>query len=293
MFAGAWAVYGILSAALTAVMMLLQERWKVEPFSLALWCKIACVVALLPVMPFTGFPPDPWFYIWTFPTAVIFAIADVILFRHLPLVGAGVVSRVLPVTVIVGFFLWFAADPSIISKYTDQPMVSAGIVGALCTAAFFSMRLRKCEVSMKALRVLWFVMCSNVAGPMLTKAAMQHAEALQGAIAYTFVQALMMVAIWLCWLFAAKPVAPRSLVQRKTWQPGLLIGVVMVLGVTVYVLSVAFVDNPGYVSAIRLVNTVMILGAHRMMGKRDESDVVSGLGIVAAAAALIVLKEQL
>jgi len=288
-----WAIYGLLSAALTAVMMLMQEKLKVEPFSLALWCKIACVVALLPVMPFIGFPTDPWFYIWTFPTAVIFAVADVILFRHLPLVGAGVVSRVLPVTVIVGFFLWFAADPSIISQYTDKPLISALIAASLCAAAFFSMRLRKCEVSMKALRVLWFVMLSNIAGPMLTKVAMNHAPVMQGAIAYTFVQALMMVAIWLCWLYIAKPVAPGSLLKKKIWQPGLAIGGVMVLGVTVYVLSVATVDNPAYVSAIRLVNTVMILAAHKMMSRKDESDVASGLGIVASAAALIVLREQL
>lgn len=288
-----WAIYGLLSAAFTAVMMLMQERLKVEPFALALWCKIACVIALMPAMPFMGFPADPWFYIWTFPTAVIFAVADVILFRHLPLVGAGVVSRVTPVTVIIGFLLWFAFDPSMIGSYTAKPVISALIIAALCASAYFSMRLRKCEVSMKALRVLWFVLLASIAGPMLTKAAMNHAPPLQGAVAYTFVQALMMVALWLGWLFVAKPVPVRHLVKRSTWQPGLAIGGVMVLGVTVYVLSVATIDNPGYVSAIRLVNTVMILAAHKWMGKKDESDVVSGLGIVASAAALIVLREQL
>jgi hypothetical protein len=63
--------------------------------------------------------------------------------------------------------------------------------------------------------------------------------------------------------------------------------------VTVYVMSVAYVDNPGYVSAVRLINTVLILGAHRMMGKKDDSDVASGFGIVASAFAVIVLREQL
>lgn len=288
-----WALYGLLSAALTAVMMLMQEKLKVEPFALALWCKIACVIALLPVMPFTGFPPDPWFYIWTFPTAVIFAVADVVLFRHLPVVGAGVVSRVSPVTVIIGFLLWFAVEPSLVSGYAQRPMISALIVLSLCASVFFSMRLRKCEVSMKALRVLWFFLLASILGPMLTKAAMNHAAPLQGAIAYTFVQALMMVAIWLGWLFIAKPLPARDIIKRDTWRHGLMVGSLMVLGVTVYVLSVATVDNPGYVSAIRLVNTVMILAAHKWMGKKDESDVVSGLGIVASAAALIVLREQI
>jgi hypothetical protein len=53
------------------------------------------------------------------------------------------------------------------------------------------------------------------------------------------------------------------------------------------------VDNPGYVSALRLVNTVLIVAAHKWMGKKDDSDVVSGFGIVASAAAIVLLKEQL
>ena len=288
-----WAIFGLVSAVLTAAMMLMQERMKVEPFALAFWCKAACVIALFPLVLVYGLPPDPMFYVWIAPTAVIFAVADVMLFRHLPEIGAGVISRLLPLTVIIGFFLWFAIDSSSIANYAAHPVTSALIVAALCSAAFFSMRLRKCTVSMKAVRLLWFVLCANVAGPLLTKVATGYAPPLQGGIAYTFVQALMMIILWLAYLFIAKPMPASSLLKKHAWQRGLGIGAIMAVGVTIYVMSLYFVDNPGYVSALRLVNTVIIVAAHRLMGKQDDSDMASGFGIVASAAALILLKAQL
>lgn len=287
-----WAIFGFVSAVLTALMMLMQEKMKIEPFALAFWCKVACVIALFPLVIIYGLPHDWLFYAWVAPTAVIFTIADVILFRHLPEIGAGVTSRVLPVTVIISFVLWFACEPSIITNYMAHPAISAMIALSMASAAFFSMRLRKCTVSMQALRLLWFVLCANVAGPLLTKAATDHAPPLQGGIAYTFIQAAMMIALWLCYLFIAKPMKPRDLLKKYDLQRGLFIGTFMAVGVTVYVMSVSYVDNPGYVSALRLVNTVLIVAAHRFMGKKDDSDLVSGFGIVASAAALVVLKAQ-
>lgn len=288
-----WAIFGFVSAVLTALMMLMQEKMKVQPFALAFWCKVACVIVLFPLVLIYGMPHDWLFYAWVAPTAVIFTIADVILFRHIPEIGAGVVSRVLPVTVIISFLLWFAFDPSILSNYAAHPAVSAMIAISMAGAAYFSMRLRKCTVSMQALKLLWFVLCANIAGPILTKFATDHAPPLQGGIAYTFIQAAMMVTLWLGYLFIAKPLPPRDMLKKYDLKWGLFIGAFMAIGVTVYVMSVAYVDNPGYVSALRLVNTVLIVLAHKFMGKKDDSDVVSGFGIVACAAALIILKGQI
>lgn len=289
----AWAFFGLFSALMTAAMFLLQEKLRVNGFALAFWCKIACVIALFPLVIVYGLPRDMAFYLWVMPTAVMYAIADVILFRHLPDLGAGVISRLMPITVIAGFFLWFAFDPGSIHQYIDKPLIGGMIAAALGGAAYFSARLRKCIFTMKALRVLWFLMLCNTFAPALTKLAMNHADALQGGIAYTFVQALMMVLLWLAYLFAAKPMPAGDLLKRHSLRNGLLLGTLMAFGVTVYVLSVAFVDNPGYVSAVRLVSAVMIVAVHKMTGKKDDSDVASGFGVVGCTAAIIVLKEQL
>jgi len=289
----AWAIFGIFSAVMTAAMMLLQERLKVEPFALSIWCKIVCVVVLLPLVFIYGLPQDPMFYAYIAPTAVIFCIGDVIFFRRLPQIGAGVVSRLMPLTVIANFFLWFAVDPSLLQTHIAHPWVSLMIVLAIFAAVFFAMRLRKCTVTMQAVRLLWFMLVSNMVGPLLTKAATGYAPPLQAGIAYTFVQAAMMIAIWVIYLLVAKPLPLSSLLKKQAWQPSLMIGGVMAVAVTVYVISVDYVDNPGYVSAVRLINTVLILAAHKMMGKKDDSDVVSGFGIVASAFAVIVLREQL
>lgn len=278
---------------MTAAMFLLQEKLRVEGFALAFWCKVACVIALFPFVIIYGLPTDMAFYLWVAPTAIMYAIADVILFRHLPDLGAGVVSRLMPITVITGFFVWFLFDPASIRQYAENPVIAALIAASLGGAAYFSARLRKCVFTMKALRILWFMMVCNTFAPALTKEALGHATALQGGIGYTFAQALMMVVMWLGYLFIAKPMPPRDLMKRHSLRNGLLLGTIMAFGVTVYVLSVAFVDNPGYVSAIRLVSSVMIVAVHKAIGKKDDSDVASGFGIVGCTAALIVLKEQL
>ena len=43
-----WAGYGLMLALLSALMMLMQERMKVEGLALAIWCKISCAAATLP-----------------------------------------------------------------------------------------------------------------------------------------------------------------------------------------------------------------------------------------------------
>ncbi|TAL26997.1 MAG: hypothetical protein EPN97_18340 [Alphaproteobacteria bacterium] len=289
----AWAYLGLGTAVLAALMMLMQEKMKVEGFALAFWCKIACVITTLPFVIYYGLPSDPRFYLWLVPQSFLFAVSDVVMFRSLPKVGAGVVSRLLPSTVVIGFFLWFAVAPEEIKLYVDRPVIGSLIVVVLCGAAFFAMRLRKCVVSMQALRMLWFVLAANAVSPLMAKITTRYATVAQGAFGFTFAEALMMIAMWVVWLAVARPVSFSSLVEKRTWQRSLPIGIVTAVLVIIFVTSYYYIDNPGYVSAVQLVYAPIIMAAHKWMGKKDDSDVFAGLGIVACAMALIVLKTQL
>lgn len=289
----AWAYLGLGTAVLAALMMLMQEKMKVEGFALAFWCKVSCVVVTLPFVLYYGLPSDLRFYLWLIPQSLLFAVADVVMFRSLPIVGAGVVSRLLPSTVVLGFFLWFAVAPEEIKLYIDRPVIGSVIVVVLCGAAFFAMRLRKCAVSMQALRMLWFVLFANAISPIMAKITTRYATVAQGAFGFTFIEALMMIAMWAVWLAAAKPVPVSALIEKQTWQRSLPIGVVTAALVVVFVTSYYYIDNPGYVSAVQLVYAPLIMAAHKWMGKKDDSDVFAGLGIVACAMALIVLKAQM
>jgi hypothetical protein len=288
-----WAYLGLGTAVLAALMMLMQEKMKVEGLALAFWCKVVCVVTTLPFVLYYGLPSDPHFYLWLVPQSLFFAISDVVVFRSLPKIGAGVISRMLPSTVILGFFLWFVVAPEEIHLYLERPVIGSLIVAVLCGAAFFAMRLRKCAVSMQALRMLWFVLAVNTVSPILAKITTRYATMAQGAFGFTFIEALMMISMWTVWLAAAKPVPFSSLVEKHTWQRSLPIGLVTAALVIVFVTSYYFIDNPGYVSAVQLVYAPIIMAANKWMGKKDDSDVFSGLGIVACAMALIVLKTQL
>lgn len=288
-----WAFWGMLIAVLSAAMMLLQEKFKVDGFAMAVWCKVACIIVTFPFVLIYGLPDNPLFYLFLSFQAVLYAISDVVLFRAIPVVGAGVISRLFPVTIILSFLLWFAVDPALIPQYLDRPLISLSILAVLALTAYFSMSLRRCEVSMNAVRLLWFALFANILGPINAKLVVNNAALEQGPFAFTFVEAWMMIALWLLYWRAAKPITAAAFFKKECWQGGLVVGSVMAAMVMAFMVAFYHVDNPGYISAIKLLDAVVILGAHKLLGKQDGSNVYAGLGIVACAIALIVLKSQI
>ncbi|MCK5658866.1 MAG: hypothetical protein KAH96_03195 [Alphaproteobacteria bacterium] len=288
-----WEVYGLLAASLSALMMLMQERMKVDGFSLALWCKVACVITAFPFVLAHGLPSNPMFYFLLGIQALVFTISDVIFYRNIPLVGAGVMSRLMPMTVIFSFFLWFVIKPSEIAAYTATPVISIGILLSLVMTIWFSMRLKKCTVSRQAVRAIWFVLLAGTLGPLNLKVITFYADIEQGPWGYIFIEGWIMIAMWTVWLFVKRPVPPASLLQRRVFIPAIAIGIVQATFLFVMLTGIYNVDNPGYILTLKLLNAVIIIAAHKAMKKKDESDVISGLGIVACAAALIFMKGQM
>jgi hypothetical protein len=146
---------------------------------------------------------------------------------------------------------------------------------------------------MQTFRDIWFVIFAATAGPILTKMTTLYADMNEARYAYVFFQALMMMVLWLVYLFIRKPVPLDTFFARSTWQRGLLIGVVASGMVLAKFTSFYYVDNPAYIPAIIALDSVIILGAYKMGGRKIEGDIVSGLGIVACAAVLIILKAQI
>lgn len=222
----------------------------------------------------------------------MFAIADVILFRAIPVIGAGVISRLMPLSIILSFLLWFAIDPSLLLAYLEKPLIFCGILLTFFLTVYFGTQLKKCSISIQALKVIWFVIFANTAGAILAKIIMaQSTNPLQGALAFTFVEAWMMIAMWLLYIHRAKPIPFSALFEKKTALNGLIIGGIMAVNVVMLVASLHYVDNPGYVSALRFLDTVIIIFIHKMIGRQDNSNKMAGLGIAASAILLIILRE--
>lgn len=288
----AWAVFGMMAAALSALMMLLQERFRVDGFALAFWNKVACALVTLPFIIINGLPGNPLFYVFLGLGAVMYAVSDVVFFRAIPRVGAGMVSRILPGAVILSFLLWFAVKPELIDKYLQTPLYSALIFLTLCLSSWFAAHLRKCAVSMQAVRAIWFVIFAATVGPLLAKTVTTYADVGQGPYAYVFIEALMMMTLWAAFFAVRRPIPAAVMFSRHSIGCGLAIGCVMAGMVLLNVLAFYYVDNPAYIPAIKFLDSFIILAAYAATGRKSEGNVWSGIGIVACAAALIILKAR-
>lgn len=288
-----WAMFGLITATLSAAMMLMQEHWKVNGYALAFWIKVACVLVSFPFMIAHGIPDHPLFYFYLGLSAVLYAISDVVFFSAIPKTSAGSVSRLVPAAGVIGFILWFIIDPSLFMTYLGQPVIFAAIFVTLCLFAFFAFRLKKCTLTMQTLRDIWFVIFAATTGPILTKMVTFYADMEQARYAYVCFQALMMMSLWLVYLYLRRPVPLSTFFARGTWQPGLLIGVVASCMILAKFTSYYYVDNPAYIPAIIALDAVLILFFYKWRGKKIEGDIASGLGIVACAATLIILKAQI
>ena len=301
-----WAVFGCGAAILSAVMMLLQERLRVDGYALAIWCKIACMGVTLPFVLVHGLPDAPLFYLFLGLGAVMWSISDVIFFRGIPVAGAGAISRVLPSSIIISFLLWFIIDPALLRHYMASPWVFAGIVAVMAIWVFCATNLRKCPVSMRALRAVWFVLVAASIGPLLAKLTTLNAPIAQGPYAYVFIEAFMMVGILGVYGLLRRPISSAVFFAPATMRWGLLIGGVMAVAVLLGLFAYYGADNPAYVPAVKLLDAVIILAVYMVVARRANracatqgaavahrawGDIWSGLGVVACAAALIALKS--
>ena len=100
-----WAIFGLGTAVLSAGMMLLQEKFKVNGYAVAFWNKAACLLITFPFLLIHGLPENPAFYGLLFVTAILYAISDVVFFSSIPKTSAGAVSRLIPSASVIGFLL--------------------------------------------------------------------------------------------------------------------------------------------------------------------------------------------
>lgn len=286
-----WAGLGLASATFSSGVMLTQERFKLPGFAMAFWSKAACILFALPFVLYFGAPANPLFYGILVAQALLWVVSDVIFFSTVSSVGAGVVSRILPSSVIITFFLWFLIDPATLDKYLQTPFLSLGVVAALGASVYFATRLKRCPVSWAAVRMIWFVIFAAVVGPLAIKLLLGQSTFRQGPFAYVFFEGLFMLTVWGAYYLWRRPVERAVMFSRKTLTGGLIVGGFSFLMLSTNAAALFLVDNPGLLPAIKFTDSFIILLYYKLTRRKEESDVLAGLGIVACAALIIVLKS--
>ncbi len=286
-----WAVFALLCAVSSAFVLIIPERVKCDGFALAFWNKVAAFVFMAPLVFYAGLPGQWEFYALVAAQAMLWVVSDVIFFRALPKVGAGVISRILPITVIVTFFAWFLFDHALFQSYLETPWRSMFVCVALCGTVYFAMRLKRDPVSWAAIRMIWFVLFAAVIGPLMYKMVTKHATIEQGPFAFVMFEAFIMVSVWSIYYAIKKPIPKEVLFSKESLKGGAMVGAAMCLVSLTKFAAMHYVDNPGLVPAVKYLDAIIIMAYYRVIGKTEKADVVAGLGIVACATIIIILRS--
>ena len=214
-----WAVFALPCALSSAFVLLIPEKVKCDGFALAFWNKVAAFVFMIPLVLYMGMPTQWEFYALVAAQACLWVVSDVIFFRALPEVGAGVISRILPVAAILTFVFWFAFEPSLLQDYLSKPILSAVVFAALCGSVYFATRLKHDPVTWRAVRMIWFVLFAAVIGPLMYKMVTKHTTIDVGPFAFVLFEAFVMVSIWSVYYAIKKPI-PKSVLFAKESLPG-------------------------------------------------------------------------
>lgn len=286
-----WSVYAFAAAFSLTAVPLIQEKFKADGFALALWNKVIVAFVMFPFILSVGFPDDWKFYLYLSLTAVIFSISDVVYFRAVPVIGSGTMTRLLPSSVVISFFLWFAIDPGLIPQYLSPWWKAVSLLAVLSLFLYSAMQVKKCSVSWQGVLRIWPVIFAACTGGVLSKMALSHAPINQGVFAYIFLQSLMMVVMLYGYYRIRKPVSSAVMRSRNTLTTAIVMGVFSTLPIFLKTKALQLADNPGLVSMILITDFLWVIVVYRLIGRKERGNIWAGLGIVTSALFLILIKS--
>jgi len=286
-----WIILGLLAALVNTGSPLVQEKFKGDAFSVAIWVKVGAVMLTFPFVVYYGLPSNPNFYIFAAISGVIWSISDVIYFKTVSDVGAGVVSRLLPSAVLLSFVAWFAFDPSLLTKYLENPVQGFGALAIICAASFFAMNLKSCPITMQGFKLIWFVILAAAIGPLVEKISMGNTPKAQTPFAFVFIQAIMMLGFWGIFAMVKRPVTRSTFALKSSWKTGLLISIFTTTALCLRFTALQYVEHPALLSVLLFTDALWILLYYRLTNRKDDSKIWAGLGIVGCAAALVLVKS--
>ncbi len=287
----AWSVYALMASLMITSLPLIQEKFKGNAYALTFWVRVCTVLLITPYVVQTGLPTAWQFYFFTALTCVMYAVSDIIYFKAVPIIGSGVITRILPASLIMTFFIWFAVDPTLIETYISQQWKMAAIIGIMVLFIFCATFVKKCDVSWQGVKLIWFILVAASIGPIITKLGLAHTTQEQGPASYIFIQGLISsMMLGIVYSFK-KPVSKQEFFSRNSIQTSFIIGCLSVIITFFKTSAIQLVDNPGFVSMILFTDALWVILIYKIMGRKEESNIWAGLGIVACAALIVLVKS--
>lgn len=280
------------SALTAAIMPIMHQKLQAERLSMLFWLRLFMLLICLPILCFIGWPTDPTFYVATFVTAFIWAYADLSSFRATEEFGAGSITRLIPLNVIVTFFMWIVIKPDVLHGYMDEPLRATGIFVAMLGAVFFAMRLQDHPVSRHAIRALGPVILMSGMGVVFAKIALDSAGMASNSSAvfgYMAVQAFFMIIVFGALETFWQPVPRAVFTGRVAMQTGFLMGLNTIVHMAFKSYAYQLVDNPAYVSALILTTPLIVLLYYKLFKGQIVGNLKAGFMILLCVVIMVYL----
>ncbi len=290
MAAPIWLLLALASSLFSALGMYMHQRMGGSNAATAVWLKIIALTVAVPVLIEVGLPQNPLFYLFTAGAAMIWCFNDLVYFEAVRNHGAALLSRLGPLGIILGFIAWFALNPELLQKYlADRPRF-IGVSGALVLAVICAAFLKRCPVSAQALKAIWPIIIAAALGIILLKMAVDYAPENQGVFGYVGFEAGMMLTFYAIYFGIKRRNAFSEVFSLKGFKTGGIVGLFLVAAVITRAYAHKNVDHPAFVSAIGMLDVIWLIFLTKISGWKDDSNKIAGLGIVAAALVIAILK---
>ncbi|MDB5491457.1 MAG: putative rane protein, partial [Micavibrio sp.] len=202
------------------------------------------------------------------------------------------ITRLIPLNVIVTFFMWIVIQPDVLNGYMAEPLRAAGIFAAMLGAVIFAMRLQDQPVSRHAIRALGPVILMSGLGVVFAKIALDSAGVASqhsAVFGYMTVQAFFMILIFGALETFWQPVPRAVFTGRVAMQTGFLMGLNTIVHMVFKSYAYQSVENPAYVSAVILVTPLIVLLYYKLFKGQTVGNLKAGFMILLCAAVMVYL----
>ena len=285
-------IWWVPALALTWVqtfVVLLNQYYKRPGAHIVLWRGMGHTVLFALPFYFIGAPQDPRFYVGLVGATIPAIYCDIRRYNASAKFGGGMVSRIMPLTLIVSFFLWFFLDVALLKAYMANPLVSAGIVACILAIMFLLFRLRSnCAINKEAIAYLVPVVFAAAVMNIAHKYAMDHTNLLEGIIAYLWLQAFIML-LASFYIIRHQEFSVKGAFSGQSRAAGLTLIVLSIAVIAFKATAMKYTPHPTYVLAIVTTTSVWVSILYRLIKHKEEARVREGLIVVFLVALMIYL----
>ena len=286
-----WWVSGFLSSFGVAGFVLFNQQAKINPLHLMVWRGLGIAALYLPVLLFIPLPTNLNFYLAMLVSGLCISYYDYKMFAGVRLYGAGSLSRLQPLGIMVMFVSWFLFSADYRQHFLGLgPEKTIGIVLCLVIAMLALIFARRNPISRDALTFMipMFIVLAGI--DISLKVAITIVPPPEGVFLVPIFNSFVAGLISLFRCYRAEPgFQIRALFDRR------IIGMIWLFFAFFVFMSigkqysVAAAPSPAYVMAIASMNTLWIFLFNHSRGIRDDSNLRAEFVFVLAVIGLILL----